>query len=168
MRRLGWLVGAAMVSVLILGAAAPKKPAERPLRDVLKEYADLQAKMEKLEPELSRRFERFLPGKDSAYGTYTWDCRFGGGFFVVQMLDEEEMQLVWVHGFYRPDLTKPERESFDTTCHGLPAKRFKDRWCWVLVGNIELRVCAGDPKFESDQALDAVIGAFDLEGLKKL
>ena len=59
-------------------------------------------------------------------------------------------------------------ERFSKTCLGMPAKRLKDKFAWVLVGNVELRVNASHADFESDAKLEEIVKSFDLPGIRKL
>ncbi|NOZ21696.1 MAG: hypothetical protein GXP25_11500 [Planctomycetes bacterium] len=170
-RKIGFLI------VFVVCLAAPARAdGARQLSQLLTKGAELNEQVRDLNKQISALseqvdalFKAYLPSTTGAYAKYEWDCHYGAGFIALNLKDKDtKQQVAWVHVMFYPKMSEAERGGFQKTCNGFPAKRFANRWVWVLVGRIELRVCATLDSFKSDKALDDLVKAFDLKGLKKL
>ncbi len=179
-------LGPTLVLVVFFAIASGVRGQDRSLSELLVENAKLQQEIDRLHKEflektkpqrdrlaalkkpVEEQFKKFLPSGKQTYGDFTWTCNANGSFISLSAQDENKKQYIWAHVFYHPNMPEEERKRFNKTCLGLPAKRFPDKWVWVLVGRVEIRFGLNDSTLESDATLDAIVKSFDLEAIKKL
>lgn len=139
--------------------------AESDLRDQVRA---LQKERNQLRKRLAEEFQRLLPSGRQRYGTFTWDSRHQGAFISITAADDKGKERIAGQIVYRGDLSEQDRKQFNTTCLGMPARRSKDRWVWVLVGRTEIRIFPAGGGLQTDKTLDAIVRSFDLDAIRAL
>lgn len=155
-------------AIFQLVKASQEEGSKGGLGDVMRTMGELDQRQKALKKPVEDGWMKILPSGKQSYGDLTWDCHYGSGFISVFARDAERDQKIWAQIFYYPNMTEQERKSFSKDCLGYPAKRFEDKWVWVLVGRTEIRLGLNDESLESDETLDAIVKSFDLEAIKKL
>ena len=136
---------------------------------LLQKIHDLTERQKTFQEQLETKIRAvLLPTGKQSYGDFTWKCSSGGGFTSITAYDAEKHQHIWIQLEYHATMTPQELKAFHATCLGYPAKRFPNKWVWVLVGRTELRFGLCDTSLESDATLDAIVKSFNLEALKTL
>ncbi len=102
-------------------------------------------------------------------GDFEWRLLRGAGFLSIHAQDPASgRNLLWIQVIVHEEMTKEYAQSYRESCNGLPAMRTEDRWVWVLMGRVELRVSARAAVYRSDKELDAFVGGFNREVLQSL
>ena len=148
------------------------RPYETKLRELRDEFSEKtkphETRLKVVREAIQKNVEQCLPKGKQSYGEFEWSGHYGGNFISLNAKDKQNKARVWVQVFYHLDMSEQELKHFSKACLGMPAKRFKDKWVWVLVGKVELRFGLHDKELESDKILDEIVGSFDLEALKRL
>lgn len=155
-------------AVFQLVKASQEDGSKGELGDIMRKMAELDQRQKALKKPLEEGWAKVFPSGKQSYGDFAWSCHYGSGFVSVFAKDPEGDQKIWAQIFYYANMTEQERKSFNKDCLGYPAKRFEDKWVWVLVGRTEIRFGLNDESLESDATLDAIVKSFDLEAIKKL
>ena len=69
---------------------------------------------------------------------------------------------------YHLEMPEEKLKGSDKKCLGMPAKRFQDKWVWVLINRVEIRFGLSEKSLESDRTLDLIVKSFNLETIKRL
>jgi hypothetical protein len=165
-----------------LAAAAPaaEPPAETSrllgqAAELERQREEIDRKIQALTPELERRLTAYLPRLDGKLAGYRWGkLRYGVGLFRVDLLAGEDpgRRVLWVHLVDQRQKSARWKAAYSVQKRlgGYPAKEVKDRWLWLLVGNLELRATADpqQPDFQKAEALEELVKRFDLKALAGL
>ncbi len=137
---------------------------------LMQQMAGLSERQKALQSLMEKRIRDVLPTDKQSYGDFTWNCTpdstVSGVYINIAAYDAEKKQHIWAQVHYYANMTPQELGSFTKTCQGFPAKRFPDKWVWVLVGRTEIRFGLSDTSLESDAKLDAIVKSFNLDAIK--
>lgn len=152
-----------------------KPLAERALGDLIVDggrlsqvITDLTTRNRAIGKTIEEKFQAFIPSGKQSYGDFTWTCRYLGTYILVTAADEAKKQKAWAQVYYYPEGVDKRLPQFKKTSLDLPAMRVENKWVWVLVGRVEIRLSAVDQALESDATLDAIMKSFNLDEIKRL
>ena len=132
------------------------------------EISDLRQQKSAVRRRIAETFERYLPSGRQRYGTFKWSARHQGLFISIEAEDGRGQKQIAGQILYHTDLDEKYKAKYGGTCLGMPARRSRDRWVWVLVGNTEIRIFPAKESLQTDKAMDGIIRSFDLTNLRKL
>lgn len=121
-----------------------------------------------ISPELRRHLQAAAPAVNGELGKLQCTDLPNQGFLVVAAHEADGHEGFYAQILVRTALPDTTKEGFDEVCRGYPAKRVTNRWVWVLVGHVELRISARAARFRHDSALDGIVSAFNLKALAQL
>jgi hypothetical protein len=139
-----------------------------------KERAELEKQLQALTPQLEKKMTSYLPKLTGKLAGYTWGTlRYGSGRFNVDLVEKKDSSqrvLTLQIRDCRHQLARWKNNYSKQKRQGYPAREFKDRSLSLLVGNLELRAIADaqHPAFQSTEALEELLKAFDLKTLAGL
>ena len=138
------------------------------LPELVNEMLRFQEEKKQLGEALCSKIVDVLPKGAQSYGEFDWQAVFAVDFIAANAIDSDKKQHAAVQLLVHPTNDEIRLKTFSKDCHGYPAKRFKDKWVWVLVGRTEIRLSVMNKEMQSDATLDAIIESFDLEKIEKL
>ena len=156
-------------------AAAPDKASvqassydEASLAELVTDMVELQGEEDRLGKALTAKITEVLPDGPQSYGEFDWRTVFTVDYIAANAMDADKRQHAAVQLLVHPSTDDKFRKRYSEECHGYPAKRYNDKWIWVLVGRMEIRLSVMDKSMQSDATLDAIIGSFDLKKIETL
>lgn len=141
--------------------------AEPSLAHLIREKETMNLRQKEIAPLIDEGFKKIMPKGKQSYGTFEWTCSSKGSVISLKAKDENNKQHIWAQVFYYPNLTDDDRRKFSKECVGYPAKRYENKWAWVLVGKTEIRMVLSDKALESDKIIDSIVKSFDLDAISK-
>lgn len=158
-------------SVLAAPDKAPEKPSSyegASLAELIAEMEQMQAEKKLLGAALTAKFSEVVPKGPQSYGEFDWRTVYLVDFIATNAMGPKSRQHAAIQIHVHPTVDEAFRKHYPEECHGYPAKRLNDKWVWVLVGRVELRLSIMDKEMQSNATLDSIIESFDLKTIETL